>query len=143
MPKRTTARDYPRTARLNTLVPDSLAAELERIDDERLEFVTLTSVVVDGDLKKAVAYYDHSRGDDADDEVAEAFEEHRSRLQRAIGREARIKRTPETRFELDGVLRSAQHIESVLRTLPDLDPGATPVAYDPERYKPESGDADA
>ena len=143
MPKRTTARDYPRTARLNTLVRDILASELERIDDERLEFVTLTSVVVDGDLKKAVAYYDHSRGDDADDEVAEAFEEHRSRLQRAIGREARIKRTPETRFELDGVLRSAQHIESVLRTLPDLDPGATPVAYDPERYKPESGDADA
>ena len=48
MKKRTTARDYPRTARLNTLVRDILARELGRIDDERLEFVTLTSVVVDG-----------------------------------------------------------------------------------------------
>lgn len=142
MKKRTTARDYPRTARLNTLVRDILARELGRIDDERLEFVTLTSVVVDGDLKKAVAYYDHSRGDDADDEVVEAFEEHRARLQKAIGREARIKRTPETRFELDGVLRSAQHIEAVIRTLPDLDPGATPVPYDPEVYKPEPADDD-
>ncbi|WP_426573149.1 ribosome-binding factor A [Aquihabitans sp. McL0605] len=137
MKKRTTARDYPRTARLNTLVRDILARELGRIDDERLEFVTLTSVVVDGDLKKAVAYYDHSRGDEADDEVAEAFDEHRSRLQRSIGREAHIKRTPELRFELDGVLRNAQHIESVIRTLPDLDPGATPVEYDPELYKPD------
>ena len=135
MKKRTTARDYPRTARLNTLVRDILARELGRIDDERLEFVTLTSVVVDGDLKKAVAYYDHSRGDDADDEVAEAFEEHRARLQRAIGREAHIKRTPETRFELDTVLRTAEHIESVIRTLPDLEPDATPVAYDPDVYK--------
>ena len=143
MPKRTTARDYPRTARLNTLVRDILARELGRIDDERLEFVTLTSVVVDGDLKKAVAYYDHSRGDEADEEVAQAFDEHRARLQRAIGREAHIKRTPETRFVLDGVLRSAQHIESVIRTLPDLDPGATPVEYDPDVYKPERSDDDA
>jgi ribosome-binding factor A len=141
MKKRTTARDYPRTARLNTLVRDILARELARIDDERLEFVTLTSVVVDGDLKKAVAYYDHSRGDDADEEVAEAFEEHRARHQRAIGREAHITRTPETRFELDGVLRTAQHIESVIRTLPDLEPDATPVAYDPDVYKtPPSAD---
>jgi len=143
MPKRSTARDYPRTARLNTLVRDILARELGRIDDERLEFVTLTSVVVDGDLKKAVAYYDHSRGDEADEEVAEAFGDHKARLQRAIGREAHIKRTPDTRFELDGVLRSAQHIESVIRTLPDLDPGATPVEYDPDLYKPEPSDDDA
>ena len=143
MKRRTTARDYPRTARLNTLVRDILARELGRIDDERLEFVTLTSVVVDGDLKKAVAYYDHSRGDDADEEVAEAFTEHRARLQRAIGREAHIKRTPETRFELDGVLRSAQHIEEVIRTLPDLEPDATPVVYDPDVYKPQPSDDDA
>ena len=142
MAKRSTARDYPRTARLNTLVRDILAGELERIDDERLDFVTFTSVVVDGDLKKAVAYYDHSRGDDADAEVAEAFDEHRSRLQRAIGREAHIKRTPELRIELDGVLRNAQHLESVLRTLPDLDPDATPVPYDPDLYKPEPSDDD-
>jgi ribosome-binding factor A len=140
MKKRTTARDYPRTARLNTLVRDILASDLERIDDERLEFVTLTSVVVDGDLKKAVAYYDHSRGDEADEEIVEAFDEYRARLQKAVGREARIKRTPELRFELDGVLRNAQHIESVIRTLPDLDPNATPVAYDPELYKPDPAD---
>lgn len=138
MKKRTTARDYPRTARLNTLVREILGDELERIDDERLEFVTLTSVVVDGDLKKAVAYYDHSRGDDLDAEVAEAFDEARPRLQRAVGRQAHIKRTPELRFELDGVLRNAQHLESVLRTLPDLDPNATPVELDPENYKDSS-----
>lgn len=135
MKKRTTARDYPRTARLNTLVREILGDELERIDDERLEFVTLTSVVVDGDLKRAVAYYDHSRGDDADEEIVAAFGEARARLQRAVGRQAHIKRTPELRFELDGVLRNAQHIDSVLRTLPDLEPGAPSVEVDPEVYR--------
>ncbi len=120
MKKRTTARDYPRTARLNTLVREILGDELERIDDERLELVTLTSVVVDGDLKKAVAYYDHSRGDEADDDIAAAFDDNRIRLQNAVGRQAKLKRTPELRFELDGVLRNAERIEQVLRGLGDL-----------------------
>lgn len=133
--KRTTARDYPRTARLNTLVREILGDELERIDDERLDFVTFTSVVVDADLKKAVAYYDHSRGEEAEDEIVEAFDELRHRFQKAIARQAKIKRTPELRFELDGVLRNAERIENVLRTLPDLEPGAPEVQVDPERYK--------
>lgn len=124
MKKRTTARDYPRTARLNTLVREILGEELERIDDERLELVTLTSVVVDGDLKRALVYYDHSMGDDADEAILAAFASLRPRLQGAVGRQAKIKRTPELRFELDGVLRSAERIEEVLRGIQKESPTA-------------------
>lgn len=128
MKKRPTARDYPRTARLNTLVREIIAQELERIDDERLELVTLTSVVVDGDLARAVVYYDHSRGPGADEEIDQAFTDLRKRLQGAVGRQTTFKRTPELRFETDGVLREALRIEEVLRVLsqeppvPPLDP---------------------
>ncbi|MCB1030853.1 MAG: ribosome-binding factor A [Acidimicrobiales bacterium] len=142
MKRRTTARDYPRTARLNTLVREILGGELERIDDERLMFVTFTNVVVDADLKHAVAYYDHSRGDDADEEVAEAFEELRHRFQGAIAAQARIKRTPELRFELDGVLRNAQHIDRVIKGLKDLSPDAEPVQFDPELYRSAPAEED-
>jgi ribosome-binding factor A len=121
MKKRTTARDYPRTARLNTLVREILGEELERIGDERLEFVTLTSVVVDGDLKRAVAYYDHSRGEEAEEEIQQAFSDLRGRLQSAVGRQAKVKRTPELRFETDTVLRNAERIEQVLRGLHDAE----------------------
>ncbi|MGI8754834.1 MAG: 30S ribosome-binding factor RbfA [Acidimicrobiales bacterium] len=124
MKKRTTARDYPRTARLNTLVREILAEELERIDDERLELVTLTAVVVDGDLKRALVYYDHSMGDDADAAILAAFATLRPRLQGAVGRQAKIKRTPELRFELDGVLRNAERIEEVLRGIQQHSPTA-------------------
>ncbi len=126
MKKRPTARDYPRTARLNTLVREIVADELERIDDERLELVTLTSVVVDGDLARAVVYYDHSRGEEADEEVAAAFAEQRKRLQGAVGRQTTFKRTPELRFETDGVLRDALKIEEVLRGL-STEPPVPPV----------------
>jgi ribosome-binding factor A len=126
MKKRPTARDYPRTARLNTLVREIVAEELERIDDERLELVTLTSVVVDGDLARAVVYYDHSRGEEADAEIAEAFTEQRKRLQGAVGRQTTFKRTPELRFETDEVLRDALRIEEVLRGL-STEPPVPPV----------------
>lgn len=131
MTRRPTARDYPRTARLNTLVREIVADELERIDDERLDLVTLTAVVVDGDLSRAAVYYDHSRGDDADEEIAQAFTEKRARLQRAIGRQTSFKRTPELRFSQDGVLRDARRIEDVLRDVRDDAPvpPVDPLAY--------------
>ena len=131
MKRRTTARDYPRTARLNTLVREILGDELERIGDERLELVTLTTVVVDGDLKRAVAYYDHSLGEDAEESIQAAFTELRPRLQSAVGRQAKVKRTPELRFETDGVLRNAERIEQVLRGLQGPD-GTLPSSPDPE-----------
>ena len=130
-PRRSTARDYPRTARLNTLVREILSDQLERIDDERLELVTLTSVVVDGDLKRAVAYYDHSLGEDAEESIQAAFTELRARLQGAVGRQAKVKRTPELRFEPDLVLRNAERIEDVLRGLQGPD-GKLPTSPDPD-----------
>ena len=122
MKKRPTAGDYPRTARLNTLVREIIADELERIDDERLELVTLTSVVVDSDLGRAAVYYDHSRGPEADEEIDQAFTDLRKRLQGAVGRQTQFKRTPELRFQADGVLRNALRIEEVLRGLSDEQP---------------------
>lgn len=128
MKRRPSGRDYPRTARINTLIREILADELERIDDERLDLVSLTDVVVDGDLGRAVVYYDHSRGEDAEPEIAEAFTALRVRLQGAVGRQAKLKRTPELRFEPDEVLHGALHIEEVLRTLGE-EPPVPPVDW--------------
>jgi ribosome-binding factor A len=121
MAKRTrtnrTARDYPRTARLNQLFQEILAEELERIDDERLELVTIMSVDVDGDLHRAVVYFDTLGGEDDDPDVLEALGELRHRLQGAIGRQARVKRTPELVFRPDDVGRGAARLEEVLRCI--------------------------
>jgi len=112
-------RDYPRTARLNRLFQEILAEELERIDDERLELVTIMSVDVDGDLHRAIVYYDSLGGEDDDERVLEVLGELRHRLQGAIGRQARIKRTPELIFEPDAVGRGAARLEEVLRNIHD------------------------
>jgi len=103
---------YPRTARVNELVHEIVAEELERLDDDRLGLVTVTHVRVDPDLRHALVEFS-SLGED-EDAALEALEEHRVRLQRAIGTQARMKRTPELRFAVDRVIESAARIESLL-----------------------------
>lgn len=108
---------YPRTARVNELVREIVAEELERLDDDRFALVAVTKVVVDPDLRHAVVYFDTLAGDAADEEVLAALGDVRVRLQAAIGRQARLKRTPELRFEPDDVERGAERIEGILRDL--------------------------
>ncbi|HUS61831.1 MAG TPA: 30S ribosome-binding factor RbfA [Acidimicrobiales bacterium] len=125
MTKRTrshsTARDYPRTARLNRLFQQILAEELELIDDDRLEMVTIMSVDCEADLRRATIYYDTLGGDEDDEKVLAALGEVRHRLQGAIGRQARVKRTPELLFRPDDVARGAARLEEVLRSIRDDD----------------------
>jgi ribosome-binding factor A len=110
---------YPRTARLNELLREILAEEVKRYDDDRLHLVAITQVVVDRDLHQAVVYFDTLGGPEDDAEVAEAFAEHRVRLQGAIGRQARLKRTPHLVFSADDVERGAERIEGIIRGFAD------------------------
>jgi ribosome-binding factor A len=119
MAQRNGGSRYPRTARVNELVREIVAEELERIDDARLELVAVTQVVVDRDLERAVVYVDALGGADDDEEVLDALSEHRVRLQGAIGRQARLRRTPQLHFQPDDVARGAQRIESIIRTFHD------------------------
>jgi ribosome-binding factor A len=120
-----TARDYPRTARLNHLIHEIVAEEVERLDDDRLGFLTVVGVEVEPDMRHAVVWYttldDDAAGDAGADEtpgrVAEALDDHRGRIRAAIGRQARLKRTPELAFRPDVVIRQAERVEQILRDI--------------------------
>ena len=49
-------RDYQRSDRLNELLREVLAQELERISDTELGLVSITSVQVDNELTKAKVF---------------------------------------------------------------------------------------
>ena len=88
---RAPAHRYPRTARVNRLLLEVLAEEIELVAaaDPRLELMTVTAVDCDPDLRHATVLF-ASLGEAAKQALVEA----RPRLQAAIARQVRIRRTP-------------------------------------------------
>jgi ribosome-binding factor A len=116
-----TSRGYERTDRLGELLREIVAEELDRIDDERLELVTVTAVDVDRELERARVYYTVLGGDERRPDILEALAEHRGRVRRAIGNQARVRRVPDVMFTPDEAQRSAERIEDILRSIHDDD----------------------
>ena len=107
---------YPRSARLSETLREVLADELVRIDDERLEFVTITNIDVDNELNRAVVFFDSLAGESGDEAIIEVLEQHRRRMQSSINRQIRAKKTPVLDFRPDDVIRAAERIDEILRT---------------------------
>jgi len=105
---------HPRTARVNELLREVLADELERLADadERLRLATVTGVEVVPDLRNAKVYMSSMA-----EPVSEALTDHRLQLQRAIGTQVRMKRTPKLQFVVDPALVEGAKVEEILRRL--------------------------
>jgi len=112
-------RQFNRTDRIGELIREIVASELERIGDDRLEMVTVTAVDVAGDLENAAVFYSSMSADEEgrSEEVAEALEERRWKVQQRVNREVRARRTPQIRFRPDTVISSALRIDQILRDI--------------------------
>ncbi len=107
-------RRYSRMARVNELVREVLAEQLELIQDtdDRLGLLTVTHVDVEPDLRRAkVLLSSLTEG------AEEALSEHRARLQAALGPQVRLRRTPQLSFAADPAVESGERIEEILRGL--------------------------
>jgi ribosome-binding factor A len=109
------ARRYPRSLRVNEVVRETLADHLERMEDPRLELVTITGVDVSPDLRNATVYYGTLGRHDP--EIAEALEAAAKPLRAALGREVRLKYLPALHFREDPAIETGQRVEEILRDL--------------------------
>jgi ribosome-binding factor A len=115
--RRNAPRDYPRTARLNELLREIIASEIDRIDDERMGWVSVSGVEVDNELTKARVFLS-SLDEDLESSV-EALEDNRGRIKKAIGNQATIRRVPEIEFVIDPAIQSGGRVEEILGSLRD------------------------
>ncbi len=115
-------RGYARTARVNEVLREVLAEQLERMEvqDERLGMLTITGVECEPDLRHATVLMS-SMGEPQ----IEALGAMRVSLQAAISRELRLRRTPQLRFTADPAVAAGQRIEEILAQIPrsvDVEP---------------------
>jgi len=123
--RRQPPRQYPRTARVNEVVRETLAGEIERLSDPRLGFVTITGVEITRDLRIADVYYSALGTADEQAESADALRSAIPHLRSIVGREVRLKYNPELRFRVDPAIAQGQRIEEVIRSLhEDATPGS-------------------
>jgi ribosome-binding factor A len=113
-------RRYPRMARINEVVRESLADELERMSDPRLTMVTVTGVDVGRDLRHAKVYYAALGRDDA--EIDEALRKATPHLRGVLGRQVRLKYLPELEFRPDPAIEQGQRVEEIIRNLHEAPP---------------------
>jgi ribosome-binding factor A len=117
---------YPRSRRLNAIVQEVLAEEVERLTDPRLAMVTVTGVSVAPDMRHAIVFF--STLDLSDLPQAQAgLQAAAPRLRTAIGREVRIKFTPELQFVPDQGVVQGERIDALLRELATEEEDSTDV----------------
>ena len=114
------AAPYARSLRVNQVLRQVLAEELERLADadERLRLVTVTAVDTAPDLRHATVYLSSLSEDSS-----HALSERRAQLQRTLGRQVRMKRTPQLEFAVDPAVVAGGRVEDVLRRLQQQEAG--------------------
>ena len=113
-PARPSARYYSRMARVNEVLREVLAEEIELVasSDSRLELVTVTAVSCEPDLRHATVLLAS-----LPDAVRDGLSEARPRLQAAVAHQVRLKRTPQLAFQADPAVGHGELVEEILRQL--------------------------
>ncbi len=130
MPRRQDNRGvapYSRTLRVNQVLRQVVADELERLADadERLRLVTVTSIETTSDLRQATVFLSSlSEG------AATALDDRRVQVQKAVARQTQFKRTPQLTFVQDPAVLTGNRIEDLLRQIHESDDAAGRVETD-------------
>jgi ribosome-binding factor A len=94
-----------------------LAEEIPRLKDPRIGFVTLTRVEVTADLRRATIFYT-VMGENRDHRATRAgLQSARTHLRSQLGRQVRLKFTPELEFQEDVGLAQVERVTELLRQI--------------------------
>ncbi|MCO0832498.1 30S ribosome-binding factor RbfA [Fructobacillus sp. W13] len=91
---------------------------LKRVNDPRVQDVTVTSVDVTGDLQIATIYYSILSDLASDRKKAQAgLEAATGLIRRELGARLTVYKIPELHFSLDNSIQYGDHIEALIRQL--------------------------
>lgn len=101
--------------RVSDLIQTRLMILLRRkVNDPRVELVTITHVDITPDALRADVYYSVLGGDEAQETAQEGLESAAGWLRKELGRSLRLRNTPELVFHYDESLERAEHIAGII-----------------------------
>jgi len=114
------------------LIRQIVADELRRIDDDELQFVSVTGVDVDRDLFRAHVFL---ASPDLHPDDIEPIHAHGKRLRQAVARQARLRKTPELAFAIDPGLLQGTRVDQILSEQPPAEAATAAAASDESGWR--------
>jgi ribosome-binding factor A len=113
-----------RTDRVGEEFREILAEEIQKLKDPRVGFVTVTGVKVSPDLRVAWVSFTAFGDERSRASSRAALRSAAPHLRHELGRQVRLKVTPEIRFEEDTSIETGERIDAIIEHLhEDGDPG--------------------
>ncbi|MFB6240829.1 MAG: 30S ribosome-binding factor RbfA [Gemmatimonadota bacterium] len=107
--------NYRRVDRVNQLLREELSRLIRReMKDPRVSGATVTGVDTSPDLRHAKVHVRTLREEPSAEDAVEGLRSAEGFLRKKLGKELRIRRVPEFRFEVDESLERVRRIESLL-----------------------------
>ena len=113
-----------RTDRVGEEFREILAEEIQKLKDPRVGFVTVTGVKVSPDLRVAWVYFTTLGDEKAKAASRAALRSAAPHLRHELGRQVRLKVTPEIRFEEDASIATGERIDAIIDRLHEQEGGA-------------------
>ena len=107
--------------RVNESVRQVLAEALPQLKDPRIGLVTITGVVTSSDLRVATVYVSVLGNARKRQAPLDGLESAHGLLQNQLGRQLRMKRTPELTFEYDPSVERGVHMSRLIDELAPAD----------------------
>lgn len=130
-------RNYPRSNRVEELAREVLGEAVQELKDPRVGFATVTSVKLTRDLRVAQVYVSAMGTDSEVANTIAALKHAAPHLRAVMGRQIRLRRTPELEIIEDQTAKDAQRLEELLR---QVGVSKAPDELRAENYEPEGGD---
>jgi ribosome-binding factor A len=110
-----------RMRRVNKAVREVLSEAMGELKDPRIGFVTITGVETSPDLRHARVYVSVLGAENAKNESLAGLEAAHGVLQARLGRELRMKRTPQLAFEYDPTVERGVRMTQLIDELAPKD----------------------
>ena len=116
------SKEYARKQRVAKLLKEEIAHLLQReVKDVRVGTVLISEVDVTRDMRYATVYVQVPGDEDRKKQAIEGLASAAGFMRSRLGRELRVRRAPELRFEIDRTHERAMRIHELLSEVDDIE----------------------